>query len=135
MSEHTATVEVLTAEVRVLMVGSRQVTMSVYNQLDGVRCDDIEAFGRVSPPRADEGFIYVVGRSNEPLMSGTLVRSKLPCIWALEHLREKGTIRSSGGYYYGQWRADLKDRASYAVALAATCKWMNLPLIVLAGLR
>ena len=30
----TATVETLTAEVRVLMVGSRQVTLSVYNQLD-----------------------------------------------------------------------------------------------------
>jgi hypothetical protein len=30
----TATVETLTAEVRVLMVGSRQVTMSVYGQLD-----------------------------------------------------------------------------------------------------
>lgn len=31
-----ATVEVLTAEVRTLMVGSRQVTLSVYRQLDEV---------------------------------------------------------------------------------------------------
>jgi hypothetical protein len=45
----TATVETLTAEVRVLMVGSRQVTLSVYGQLDEVGPEDIEPFGRVNP--------------------------------------------------------------------------------------
>lgn len=43
----TATVELLTAEVRVLMVGSRQVTLSVARQLDYVSLDVIEPFGRV----------------------------------------------------------------------------------------
>lgn len=38
----TATVETLTAEVRALMVGSRQVTMSVYNQLDRVPHSQID---------------------------------------------------------------------------------------------
>jgi hypothetical protein len=42
-----ATVEALTAQVRVLMVGSRQITLSVYWQLDDVDPDEVEIFGRV----------------------------------------------------------------------------------------
>jgi hypothetical protein len=71
----TATVEVLTAEVRVLMVGSRQVTLSVYNQLDEVPHSGVEPFGRVNPKDAERGRIYVVGRDRE---TGVLVRSKAP---------------------------------------------------------
>jgi hypothetical protein len=43
----TATIETLTAEVRVLMVGSRQVTLSVARQLDWVELERIAPFGRV----------------------------------------------------------------------------------------
>ena len=46
MSE-TATVEVLTAEVRVLMIGSRQVTLSVARQLDCIDPYEIQPFGRI----------------------------------------------------------------------------------------
>jgi len=70
----TATVETLTAEVRVLMVGSRQVTMSVYNQLDEVDYDDIHPFGRVRP-KGDDSYIWLVGRHEA---SGTLVRARIP---------------------------------------------------------
>ena len=52
MTSTTAEVQVLTAEVRVLMVGSRQVTLSVYRQLDPVAASDIEPFGRVSDDRS-----------------------------------------------------------------------------------
>ena len=52
----TAHVEVLTAEVRVLMVGSRQVTLSVYRQLDHVRPGHIEPFGRVRDG-AEDGWV------------------------------------------------------------------------------
>jgi hypothetical protein len=72
----TARVEVLTAEVRVLMVGSRQVTMSVYNQLDRVALSQIEPFGRVHPRDAEPGMIYVVGASTRDADRGTLVRSQ-----------------------------------------------------------
>jgi hypothetical protein len=41
----TATVETLTAEVRVLMVGSRQVTMSMFKQLDFRPVGEIDVFG------------------------------------------------------------------------------------------
>ena len=48
----TATVETLTAEVRVLMVGNRQITLSVAKQLDridyyGYGIDAITPFGRI----------------------------------------------------------------------------------------
>jgi len=45
--QHDAHVQVLTAEVRALMVGSRQVTLSVARQLDYVGLSELEPFGRV----------------------------------------------------------------------------------------
>jgi hypothetical protein len=67
---NTSTVETLSAEVRVLMVGSRQVTLSVVKQLDRVRYPQLEPFGRVhsgrkDEPAADEDAIEVVGRHRE----------------------------------------------------------------------
>lgn len=46
-NQTTATVETLTAEVRVLMVGNRQITQSVARQLDRVELDELKMFGRV----------------------------------------------------------------------------------------
>ena len=74
--EYTATVEVLTAEVRVLMVGSRQVTLSVYRQLDRRPSDEVEPFGRVSDKQDEPKYgcrsVFVVGCD----ASGALVRSR-----------------------------------------------------------
>jgi hypothetical protein len=67
----TATVETLTAEVRVLMVGNRQVTLSVYRQLDKVDSMEIVPFGRVNDGK-DSG-TWVVGKDAE---SGALVRAQ-----------------------------------------------------------
>lgn len=112
MSSNTATVETLTAEVRVLMVGSRQVTLSVYRQLDHVPgLKQMEAFGRVRglKPVKDEygnGIIEVevVGRS---LKTGELCRTTV------------------------EWPTDPHDTEWNASWRAAK----RLPLIVLAGLR
>lgn len=68
----TAHVELLTAKVRVLMVGSRQVTLSVYRQLDNVEPEDIEAFGRTADSRDGDTYLYVIGRDRN---TGALVRS------------------------------------------------------------
>lgn len=62
----TATVELLTAEVRVLMVGSRQVTLSVAKQLDQVDLTGMEPFGRVRVGDDQR----IIGRSRD---SGALV--------------------------------------------------------------
>jgi hypothetical protein len=67
----TATVETLTAEVRVLMVGNRQITLSVARQLDTVKLFEMEPFGRVRLDKDREN--YVIGRSKE---TGTLVLAK-----------------------------------------------------------
>lgn len=42
-----AVVQTLVAEVRVLMVGSRQITLSVAKQLDRIPLSRLEAFGRI----------------------------------------------------------------------------------------
>ena len=69
----SATVEVLTAEVRVLMVGSRQVTMSVYNQLDHRPYVEVTPFGRVRPKDGTSDEVHLVGVDTD----GTLVRTSV----------------------------------------------------------
>jgi hypothetical protein len=71
----TATVETITAEVRTLMVGSRQITASVYGQLDLRDGRRIVPFGRVQPKDAKPGRVYVVGKDPE---TGELVRAETP---------------------------------------------------------
>lgn len=77
MSTHTATIETLTAEVRVLMVGSRQVTLSVYRQLDRHPSNEIKPFGRVSDKHDEPEYgcrsVFVVGCE---ITTGALVRSE-----------------------------------------------------------
>jgi hypothetical protein len=71
----TATVELLTAEVRVLQVGSRQVTRSVFRQLDCVPAGEIEPFGRVSDS-GNPDVIEVAGSHR-----GVLARSSVSRAW------------------------------------------------------
>lgn len=110
MSSKTATVETLTAEVRVLMVGSRQVTMSVYNQLDYVAPEQIEPFGRVHPKEWNLDWVHVVGRDRD----GTLCRS---------HRIARSTQKN------------LETGRLERVPDPDAAEWSALPLIVLAGLR
>lgn len=138
---HDARVQVLTAEVRVLMVGSRQVTLSVYSQLDTVAFDDIEPFGRVRSRDALTYEIWVVGRGG----NGSLVRSWLPrpyawprdeggslsCRWEGECLWLQNT--PTGGVYVRRFLPQAREREDEAFAAAQA--WRDLPLIVLAGLR
>lgn len=115
----SARVDVLTAEVRVLMVGSRQVTLSVYNQLDRVALVAMTPFGRVSvkrQPDPDDPWDHVdlVGADGE----GILVAS-----WFARH-RYDHACADPGG----RWRnAELAGQTWDEV--------QALPLIVLAGLR
>lgn len=129
MSEHTATVEVLTAEVRVLMVGHRQVTLSVFRQLDRVYPPAIEAFGRVRDPKADhDARVHVVGKC---VTDGSLVASEC---------RKGSDWRPTRSEYDDCWGAvpGMPSFDEY-VAEEASCDlffnaWSLLPHIVLAGL-
>lgn len=116
----TATIETLTAEVRVLMVGNRQVTLSVAKQLDRTNFFEdgpgaITPFGRVKTgAKVDfetykaEPYLEVIGRSNRERDRGALL------------IFEVGLSR------------DAADQSEDKAALA---EWEELPLIVLAGLR
>lgn len=109
----TATVETLTAEVRTLMVGKRQVTMSVFNQLDWVDPQHIQPFGRVNA--ADRRFVMAVGRSG---IDGSLVRSRVT--------NRPQVPTGDGGYL-------VLAKGEFAPEIYA--EWSRLSLIVLAGLR
>lgn len=112
-SEQAATVEVLTAEVRTLVVGNRQVTMSIYKQLDHVPWREIEPFGRVNAPTLGVGAeVSVVGRH---IPSGALVACRL----AAPDLSQRLQGLSE--------EAEKREETRMA--------WTALPKIVLAGLR
>jgi hypothetical protein len=129
--QHDAHVQVLTAEVRTLMVGSRQVTLSVYNQLDDVGYDQIEPFGRVSPKDARRWQLCVVGRDRG---TGALARSWVPNERGLSSLKEHGGLASNGGHYRPAIWFDADEAARRRVCEVSQ-EWSDLPLIVLAGLR
>lgn len=121
MSE-TATVEVLTAQVRVLMVGSRQVTLSVFNQLDPVKPAAIMPFGRVRGKLASSERTEVVGADR---ITGELCRS-----WI--YLDETQGGYPDGSKYF--WPLHSNPELAKAVR-HELAEWRELPLIVLAGLR
>lgn len=138
MPNETATVETLTAEVRVLMVGSRQITLSVARQLDEVAYWDITPFGRISlnikPEWGEKERIDVIGRDGH----GSLVRSsaiRFRYICDLYHTA--GTRGMDGGQaVYRQCSLENvhRDHEWYG-SDEEFQEWKNLPLIVLAGLR
>jgi len=70
MGISTATIETLTAEVRVLMLGSRQITISVANQLDWRPLERVEPFGRISLKSDDD---LIIGRDR---LDGSLVLAR-----------------------------------------------------------
>lgn len=107
--------ETLTAEVNVLMVGSRQVTLSVFGQLDRVDWWQMEPLGRVRPKEQEYSEVHLVGRDKD---TGALVRCRVA-----DPLNDYSTPST--------WPKSLdrdEKRAVYAY-------FKSLKLIVLAGLR
>lgn len=112
-----ARVTTVTAEVRVLMVGSRQVTLSVFSQLDPVAPSQITPFGRVRGKGSSDDRTEVVGADRD----GQLCRS-----WIYDDGFQVG--------HAGLGR--LSTSEDLAVKLFPLLQeWKALPLIVLAGLR
>jgi TPP-dependent indolepyruvate ferredoxin oxidoreductase alpha subunit len=80
------TVETLTAQVRVLMVGNRQITLSVAKQLDEVRPHVIHPFGRIKTGTSTRGkyrgkdpaLLEVIGEYR-----GDLVRASVTDRWLI----------------------------------------------------
>lgn len=83
----TAHIETMTAEVKVLMVGNRQITLSVAKQLDRVPLEDMFPFGRIRIDRKHPR--DVIGRSNT---DGALVISEWPPTIRMGDLTEPITV-------------------------------------------
>jgi hypothetical protein len=87
---------VLTAELCVLQVGGRDVTPSVYRQLDKLYdWDRFEAFGRVRDGKTEPGLVQLVGRDCE---SGALV--------SFDFDKPKWTFEAPQSFYH--WAAHNK---------------------------
>lgn len=134
MGAAAAVVDVLTAEVRALMIGSRQVTLSVYRQLDTVEHTECEPFGRVRDSKDVHGYVWVIGRRTT---DGALVRSSrveprepdatqeapFEVKWAdVTYTRDDGSPRAIVGQeegYRGYWVAqvlvDAGDEVRWAI--------------------
>jgi hypothetical protein len=121
----TATVKLLQAEVRVLLVGNRQVSLSMAKQLDHAPLEEIEPFGRLKLPGLPRGVSYcAVGRHKS---TGALVLSRRPAHeWVTKDSWEPGEAPTDDEIKeMNQETNDLLE--GYATAVRA------LPLIVLAG--
>jgi hypothetical protein len=137
VTEQSAQVDVLTAEVRALMIGRRQVTLSVFRQLDWVCHEAVEPFGRVNSGekwpdsyRDSIPHLAVVGRVRDGFASaGGLVRSRIMTDRQYPSYRRLDYSEQDWAALMAEW--DLKE----AVRAAFVSEWTRLPLIVLAGLR
>lgn len=146
----TATVETLTAEVRTLMVGSRQVTLSVYRQLDSVSPypslfitdHNFSPFGRVNTgikvPDAHgdmvPAIIEMVGK-----FRGNLCRSYVASDLNM-HRRDWEAWKNRCSILYPEFPDRINahfefSRLAREAWLDQLAEFRELPLIVLAGLR
>jgi len=135
-------VESLTAQIRVLHVGSKPVTLSAARQLDSVNASDIKPFGRVRiDPKPADGLIEVIGSVNGILarssasfrevecpgyMTKTFSRSYGPPRIVCPRHRNSSPADAAGQHH--TWTEYTPSQELYET-------WLALPLIVLAGLR
>lgn len=148
-----ATVEVLTAEVRALMVGSRQITQSVAKQLDRVPLESMQPFGRIRIGseerlvigRHETGVLTVASYDDRPILDlsnlpgGCVVRAcdkktvvvNVPGHGALLRtpdaylrLRHDGVSKVCRGYYCRcEFDWELPDSASDGALEHASNAW------------
>lgn len=131
-------VEVLTAQVRVLMVGSRQVTLSVFRQLDEVDFEEVTPFGRVRDRNSDS-YRDIIGIH---FKDGSLVRAPLnrPVHEGSYYREEYAKHIQQHRYISPESEAKGKiEQEKYLEDLvrfrSQSDRFNKLPLIILAGLK
>jgi hypothetical protein len=147
-------VKVLTLQAKcaVIVVGSRQVTMSVFNQLDIVEWEQMTPWGRVTPKETVDAFghrvYWAVGRDGNEWLVRSTFRTPSPPPAAdkkrydelkasmVRLNRTRGDLAPHEKYilsdYEEQWDYYVTDKRVFDRRLA---QWEQLYLIVLAGLR
>lgn len=135
-------VEILTAEIRILQVGSKPVALSAARQLDSVDPSEIKPFGRVRiDPKPADGLIEVIGSADGVLSRSSASAREVDCPgYATRSLsrgygppqavcpRHRNTPASGGAGQHHAW-------TEYTPSQELHKEWQALPLIVLAGLR
>lgn len=113
------------------MVGNRQITQSVAKQLDIVSLSEIKPFGRV---KLSDG-MFVIGANND----GTLVLSSLR---RREWMKVKVGRETEHNYQEltaAGWKISHQEGGYHMLSRLVDPdlldKYINMPLIVLAGLR
>jgi hypothetical protein len=135
-------VEVLTAEIRVLQVGSRPVTLSAARQLDSADGAVIEPFGRVRiDPKPAAGLLEVVGSANGILVRSSATARKVKCPGYSDPY-PRSYVHEPPSVVCGQHRhtppaspSSSHEWTEYSPSREIYEAWLALPLIVLAGLR
>jgi hypothetical protein len=120
MNATEATVQTLTAEVRTLMLGSRQVTLSVARQLDVVPLEQLEVMGRINLSEKGRRIKDAWG-NNDWLPPAHYVIGRAP----------DGTLALATYIRSRRQALDMVGEEGWPVHLAAS----RAPLIILAGLR
>lgn len=147
MNSTTATVETLTAEVRVLMVANRQITLSVARQLDRIDwpwgdppLSEFTPFGRVrtgsrvTATRRLNGRPLVVDSSRHDCVDGQWTEDFQTdaFVEVIGRLESDHSLALLVAAYFDPTR----DGHEWAEEWATIREWHStLPLIVLAGLR
>lgn len=130
MTVTSAEVQTLTAEVRVLIVGNRQVTMSLARQLDIVPPTCISPFGRIDlhyPGIKYRGGVRVIGKDT---VNGALAVSHAVNIQDDLYRAAPEFVYWNDTYAPGyEMSIDREEMESFYTT------WRALPLIVLAGLH
>ncbi len=134
--------QALTAEIHVLQVGSKSVTLSAAKQLDYFPADTIKPFGRVRiNPKPDPGVIEAIGSVDGVLVRSWVRARKVECpgypdpfphgygtpqVTCARHSNTRAGETAGGGRH--TWTEYTPSQDLYQ-------EWVELPLIVLAGLR
>jgi hypothetical protein len=137
MSSHSEPrVETLTAEIRVLQVGSKPVTLSAARQLDHVNPTHIKPFGRVRIDTNPGRMIEVIGSADGMLARSSATVSERTCPGYANQdtaYRESACPDHLGiSDYHG---AEQHKWTKYYPSQELYEAWLALPLISLAGLR
>jgi hypothetical protein len=135
-------VKLLTAQIRVLQVGSKPVALSAARQLDSVDGAVIKPFGRVRiDPKPAAGVIEVIG-SADGILARSLARArKVECPGydlSYSSTRAYGPPQLACGLHRGTSPSGATghhDWTEYTPSQEIYEAWLALPLIVLAGLR
>lgn len=135
-SQSEPQVETLTAEVRVLQVGSKLVTLSAARQLDHADPARIKPFGRVRIDTNPGRMIEVIGSADGTLARSSATANERTCPgYANQGTAYRENVCPDHLSVEDYHEAEQHKWTKYYPSRELYEAWLALPLIVLGGLR